>query len=82
MEKILDFIHNVIKWTFTLITLVLIDLPLKAVSCIVILIWGIIWSLIYPLVKKLCAPTWVEYIYGYATQKKVLIAKFIYKLWK
>lgn len=82
MEKILDFIHSFIKWTFTLITLVLIDLPLKAISCILILIGGIICFLIYPLVKHLYAPTWVEYIYGYATQKKVLIAKFIYKLWK
>lgn len=82
MEKILDFIHNFIKWTLTLITLVLIDLPLKVVSCIVILICGVIWSLIYPLVKKLDTPTWIEYIYGYATQEDVLIAKFIYKLWK
>ena len=82
MEKILDFIHNFIKWTFTLITLVLIDLPLKVVSCILIIALGIIFSLIYPLIKKIEAPTWVEYIYGYATQKKVLIAKLIYKLWK
>jgi ABC-type bacteriocin/lantibiotic exporter with double-glycine peptidase domain len=82
MDQILDFIHDFIKWTFTLITIVLIDLPLKAVSCILILICGIIWSLIYPLVKRLNAPTWVEYIYGYATQKSVLIAKVIYQLWK
>ena len=82
MDKILDFIHDFIKWTFTLITLVLIDLPLKAVSCVLILILGIIRSLIYPLIKKLDAPTWVEYIYGYATQKNVLISKLIYNLWE
>lgn len=82
MEKILDFIHGFIKWALTLITFVLIDLPLKAVSCILILILGIIWSLFYPLIKNLFAPTWVEYIYGYATQKKVLISKLIYNLWK
>ena len=81
MGQILEFIHNFIKWTLTLITLVLIDLPLKAISCIVILILGIIYSLIYPLIKKLEAPIWVEYIYGYATQKKVLISKLIHNLW-
>lgn len=82
MGQILDFIHNFIKWTFTLITLVLIDLPLKAVSCVLILILGIIYALIYPLVKKLEAPIWIEYLYGYATQKKVLISKLIYNLWE
>ena len=82
MGQILDFIHNFIKWTFTLITFVLIDLPLKAISCVVILILGIIYALIYPLVKKLDAPIWIEYIYGYATQKKVLISKFIHNLWE
>lgn len=82
MEKILDFIHNFIKWAFTLITLLLIDLPLKVISCVLILILGIIWSLIYPLVKKIEAPTWIGYIYGYATRKKVLISKLIYNLWE
>lgn len=82
MGQILDFIHNFIKWTFTLITLVLIDLPLKAVSCVLILILGIIYALIYPLVKKLDAPIWIEYLYGYAIQKNVLISKVIYKLWE
>jgi hypothetical protein len=82
MGQILDFIHSFIKWTFTSITLVLIDLPLKAVSCVIILILGMIYSLIYPLIKKLEAPTWVEYIYGYATQKEVLISKFVHNLWE
>ena len=82
MEKILDFIHSFIKWTFTLITFILIDLPLKAISCVLILILGMIYSLIYPLIKKLEAPIWVEYIYGYATQKEILISKFIHNLWE
>jgi hypothetical protein len=82
MGQILDFIHSFIKWTFTLITLVLIDLPLKAISYVVILILGIVYALIYPLVKKLDAPIWIEYIYGYATQKKVLISKFVHNLWE
>ena len=82
MDQILDFIHDFIKWTLTLITLVLIDLPLKAISCVLILILGIIYALIYPLIKKLDAPIWIEYLYGYATLKKVLISKFIYNLWE
>ena len=82
MGQNLDFIHDFIKWTFTLITLILIDLPLKAVSCVIILILGMIYSLIYPLIKKLEAPIWIEYLYGYATQKEVLISKFIHNLWE
>lgn len=82
MGQILDFIHSFIKWTFTLITLILIDLPLKAVSCVIILILGMIYSLIYPLIKKLEAPIWIEYLYGYATQKEILISKFIHNLWE
>lgn len=82
MDQILDFIHGFIKWTFTLITLVVLDLPLKVICCILILIIGLIWSIIYPLVKKINAPIWIEYIYAYATRKDVLISKVIYKLWK
>ena len=82
MGQILDFIHSFIKWTFTLIILILIDLPLKAVSCVIILILGMIYSLIYPLIKKLEAPIWIEYLYGYATQKEILISKFIHNLWE
>lgn len=82
MEKILDFIHNVIKWIFTLITLILIDLPLKVICCILILILGLIWSTIYPLVKNINTPIWIAYIYAYATKRDVLISKLIYNLWK
>lgn len=82
MEKILYFIHEFVKWIFTIIVLILIDLPLKLISCIIILICGIIWSVIYPLIKNINTPIWIAYIYAYATKRDVLISKLIYNLWK
>ena len=82
MEKILDFIHNVIKWTFTIIVLIVIDLPLKVICCVLILILGLIWSVIYPLVKNINTPIWIAYIYAYATKRDILISKLIYNLYK
>lgn len=82
MKKILDFIHGFFLWTFTLITLIGLDLPLKVILCVVILIIGIVASVIYPLIKWVEFPKWFDTIYDYATTRKYLLAKYVYKLWR
>lgn len=82
MNKILDFIHGFFLWTFTLITLFCIDLPLKIILCVLILMMGLVSAIIYPLVKWVELPQWFDVIYDYATSRKYLLAKYVYKLWR
>ena len=82
MEKILDFIHGFFLWTFTLITLICIDLPLKVILCVLILVLGLVLVIFYPLVKWVEFPEWFDVIYDYTTTKKYLLAKYVYKLWR
>lgn len=81
MEKILNFMHGFFLWTFTLITLILVDLPLKVVGFVLILIIGLICSILYPLVKKVACPVYgLETMYNYVTTRQ-LISKYVYDLW-
>ena len=82
MDKILDFIHGFILWTFTLITLIGIDLPLKIILCVLILALGLVSAIFYPLIKRVEFPGWFYAIYDYATKKKCLISKFVHKAWR
>ena len=82
MDKILDFIHGFILWTFTLITLLCVDLPLKIILCVLILIIGLVASVIYPLIKWIELPGWFDVIYDYATSRKYLLARYVLKLWE
>lgn len=82
MNKILDFIHGFFLWTFTLITLFCIDLPLKITLCVLILVLGLVASIFYPLMKRIEFPRWFYVIYDYATTKKYLLARSVYKLWQ
>ena len=82
MKKILDFIHGFILWTFTLITLICIDLPLKIILCVLIIALGLVFAIFYPLVKRIEFPGWFYAIYDYTTTRKYLIAKSVHKLWR
>lgn len=82
MNKILDFIHGFILWTFTLITLFCIDLPLKIILWVLILLLGLVASIFYPLIKRIEFPACVEVVYDYATKRKNLISKHVYRLWQ
>ena len=82
MKKILDFMHGFFLWTFTLITLVFIDFPLKIILCILILILGLVSAIIYPLIKWVEFPEWFDVIYDYATSRKYLLARYVLQLWE
>ena len=81
MEKILNFMHGFFLWTFTLITLICVDLPLKVIGCVLILIIGLICAIFHPLVKKIARPVCgLSTLYSYVTTQK-LISKHVYNLW-
>ena len=82
MSKILNFIHGLFLWSFTLITLFFIDLPLKIILCVLILALGLVSAIFYPLIKRVEFPGWFYVIYDYATTKKNLISKHVYRLWQ
>jgi hypothetical protein len=82
MDKILNFIHGFFWWTFTLITLICIDLPLKIILCVLILVLGLVSAIFYPLIKRVEFPGWFYVIYDYATTKKYLLARSVHKLWQ
>jgi hypothetical protein len=82
MNKILNFIHGFFLWTFTLITLICIDLPLKIILCVLILVLGLVSAIFYPLIKRVEFPGWFYAIYDYATTKKYLLARSVHKLWQ
>jgi hypothetical protein len=82
MSKILDFIHGFILWTFTLITLLCIDLPLKIILCVLILVLGVVSAIFYPLIKRVEFPGWLYAIYDYATTRKYALSKSVHKLWR
>ena len=82
MNKILDFIHGFFLWTFTLITLICIDLPLKIILCVLILALGLVFAIFYPLVKRVMFPGWFYAVYDYATKRKYSISKLVYKAWQ
>jgi hypothetical protein len=82
MSKILNFIHGLFLWSFTLITLFFVDLPLKIILCVLILALGLVSAILYPLVKRIEFPRWFYVIYDYATTKKYLLARSVHKLWR
>lgn len=82
MKKILDFIHGFFLWAFTLITLICIDLPLKIILCVLILALGLVSAIFYPLIKRVEFPGWFYAVYDYATKRKYLISKSVYKAWR
>lgn len=82
MDKILNFIHGFFLWTFTLITFIGIDLPLKIILCVLILALGLVSAIFYPLIKRVEFPGWFYAVYDYATKRKYLISKSVHKAWR
>lgn len=82
MTKILNFIHGFFLWTFTLITFIGIDLPLKIILCVLILVLGLVSAIFYPLIKRVEFPGWFYAVYDYATKRKYLISKSVHKAWR
>lgn len=81
MKTILNFIHSAIQVIVVVLSLLLIDLPLKVISCITIIILAIIVYLFYPITKRISCPNWIKDWISYATSIEVFLATSIGRMW-
>lgn len=81
METILKLVHRLCALVAFVVTLVLVDLPLKILSILFVLIIGIFWAIFYPLAKKFVGPRFFGTIYDYASDGGALLAKRVWNLW-
>ena len=81
METILKLVHRLCALVAFVVTLVLVDLPLKILSVLFVLIIGILGAIFYPLTKKLVFPRFFGTIYDYASDGGELFAKRVWNLW-
>ena len=81
MNTIFDVMHKTCAFMFALIAALALDLPLKIISCVLFLIFGIITCLLYPIMKHITFPEWVGSWYDYSKSWKPYIARCIYRLW-
>lgn len=81
MNTIFDVMHKTCAFVFALIAAFALDLPLKIISCVLFLIFGIITCVLYPIMKHITFPEWVGSWYDYSKSWKPYIARCIYRLW-
>lgn len=81
MNTIFDVMHKFCAFMFALAAAIVLDLPLKILSCILFLILGIITCLLYPIMKHVFFPEWVGTWYDYTKSWRPYIAYYIYRLW-
>lgn len=81
MKAVLNFIHSAIEIIVGIISLMVIDLPLKFISCIVITIAGIVMYVLYPITKKIPCPKWVKRWIEYSTSTETFLAWHIERMW-
>lgn len=81
MKSVLNFIHSAIEVIVGILTLMVIDLPLKFISCIVITVAGIVVYVLYPITKKIPCPKWVKSWIEYSTSSETFLAWYIERMW-
>lgn len=64
-----------------MVTLVILDLPLKILASALILIVGIIGSILHPIVKRWGGPRFMVGIYSYVTVGTNWFASKVWNLW-
>ena len=60
MKAILSFIRSTIQVIVVVFSLLVIDLPLKALSCAVIIAAAVVVYIFYPITKKIPCPKWIK----------------------
>lgn len=81
MDKILDIIHTTIAVFITIIAAICLDLPLKLLLCGVFIVLSVVFSIFYPLIRKIEMPDWVDTIYDFATRRHLFIASKVWDMW-
>lgn len=81
MNTILSFIHGAIQVIVAIASLLLVDLPLKVISTILITAFAVIVYVFYPITKKIKRPKWVISWIEYATSIEIFLTTKIAKAW-
>lgn len=81
MKAILCFIHAAIETIVVVASLLVIDLPLKALSCVVIVAAAIVVYVFYPITKKIPCPRWIKNWMNYATSCEKFLTTHIGRMW-
>ena len=81
MNALFDFMHKCCIWIIYIITLILIDFPLKAILCILFFILAVLCCIFYPIKKKFDFPNWIGDLYDYATGH-IWLSEKISDLWR
>lgn len=81
MKTIAKLVRFVCALVAFMVTLVILDLPLKILASAVILIVGIIGSIFYPVVKHCEGPRFMVWIYSYVTIGTNWFASKVWNLW-
>lgn len=81
MRTILRLVHKLCALIAFLVTLILVDIPLKILSILFVLIIGVFGAIFYPLAKKLTMPKFVDNICTYTLDRQVWFAKRVWNLW-
>jgi hypothetical protein len=81
MDALFNFMHKCCIWIVYIITLVLIDFPLKAILCILFFILAVLCCIFYPIKKMFDFPNWIGDLYDYATGH-IWLSEKISDLWR
>lgn len=82
MDQILNTIHQTIAVIVAIIAVLFIDVPLKVLLCSFFIVLGLVFSIFYPITKKLVCPRWMDTVYEYTTNNTKWLAARIYWAWK
>ena len=74
--------HSICAAVAFMVTLVLIDIPLKVVSLIFFLVLGFLMCLIYPIAKNISWPNWFLNWYDYAKSVNTSLAVKVWNAWQ
>lgn len=81
MKAILSFIHAAIEVIVIVFSLLVIDLPLKVLSCAVIIAAAVVVYLLYPITKRIQRPKWLTNWMEYATSCEKFLTSRIGRMW-
>lgn len=81
MEDLFCFIHSAVQMVIAMVSLLVIDLPLKIVSWVVLVTASVVIYIFYPITKRINRPNWVDKWITYAISCDDIITHYILKMW-
>lgn len=81
MKTIIKCVRFVCALVAFIVTLVILDLPLKILASTLILLVGVVGSIFYPIIKNLNCPNFLKTIYSYVIVGDNWFASRMWNLW-